>query len=75
MKANAKTIAIPAIGTGGLGYPRDKVAITMIQAVLDSFRALDSTVASGIMVKFVIHPTDNLTFKVCSSSYFYNYYS
>ncbi|XP_053185152.1 protein mono-ADP-ribosyltransferase PARP9 [Scomber japonicus] len=56
---HCKSIAFPAIGTGGLGYSKKEVAMIMSNAVTDF--AHKST--HRMDVHFVIFPSDNDTYK------------
>lgn len=55
------SIVFPAIGTGHLGYPRDRVAAIMYQTVLNHFRENDGTNVEE--VKFVCFNSDAKTIK------------
>ncbi|XP_031730890.1 protein mono-ADP-ribosyltransferase PARP9 isoform X2 [Anarrhichthys ocellatus] len=54
-----KSIAFPAIGTGGLGFSKKESAHIMTQAVAD----FDQKSKTKMDVHFVIFPSDNDTFK------------
>lgn len=55
-----KSIAIPAIGTGRLNFSKREAAKIMSDAVAD----FASKTQTKMEVHFVIHPSDNDTFKV-----------
>lgn len=57
-----KSIAFPAIGTGNLGFPKDKVAKIMIEQVLDFAERVYQ--GSKLDVFFVLYPPDQGTVKV-----------
>lgn len=61
------SIVFPAIGTGHLGYPRDRVAAIMYQTVLNHFRENDGTNVEE--VKFVCFNNDSNTIKVISGNF------
>ncbi|KAK6483007.1 protein mono-ADP-ribosyltransferase PARP9-like [Huso huso] len=56
-----KSIAFPAIGTGNLGFPKDKVAKIMIEQVLDFAERVYQ--GSKLDVFFVLYPPDQGTVK------------
>ncbi|RXM33976.1 Poly [ADP-ribose] polymerase 14 [Acipenser ruthenus] len=56
-----KSIAFPAIGTGNLGFPKDKVAKIMIEQVLDFAERVYK--GSKLDVFFVLYPPDQGTVK------------
>lgn len=51
-----QTIIFPAMGTGQLGYPKDKVAEMMYQTVIDFDRKCAGTQVKEI--KFICYPGD-----------------
>lgn len=55
-----KSIAFPAIGTGGLQLRRDEVARIMSEAVVNFALNISQTLG----INFVIYPSDTETFKV-----------
>lgn len=57
---NYKSIAFPAIGTGGLGFKKDEVAQIMSDAVAN----FAQNVSQKMEIYFVIYPSDTETFKV-----------
>nr|KAG5706732.1 hypothetical protein BaRGS_007235 [Batillaria attramentaria] len=57
-----KTIAFPALGTGGLGYPREKVARSMFM-VLSQFQK-DKPTSSLREVRVVLHESDRQSIQV-----------
>ncbi|XP_040913509.1 protein mono-ADP-ribosyltransferase PARP9 [Toxotes jaculatrix] len=54
-----KSVAFPAIGTGGLGFDKNKAAYIMSRAVADFAKKSPPM----IEVHFVIYPSDNDTYK------------
>ena len=64
-KSNMTSIAIPAIGTGNLGYPRDKVAAAMYDEVRKFSKTNPSTSLKDI--RFLVY--DKPTVQVNASSY------
>ncbi|XP_033729454.1 uncharacterized protein LOC117318598 isoform X2 [Pecten maximus] len=56
-----KTISFPALGTGILGYPRDKVAHTMFDTVNNYFQERPDSYIE--CVNFVVYPRDKGTIK------------
>ncbi|XP_033756244.1 uncharacterized protein LOC117338989 [Pecten maximus] len=56
-----KTISFPALGTGNLGYPRDKVAHTMFDTVNNYFEERPDSYIE--CVNFVVYPKDKGTIK------------
>ena len=63
VKAELKTVAIPALGSGILKYPRDLVAKVMYSEVLQFINnGADNCLHD---VKFVLHPSDEQTIHVC----------
>ncbi|MGH0134605.1 UNVERIFIED_CONTAM: hypothetical protein FKN15_033512 [Acipenser sinensis] len=61
-----KSIAFPAIGTGNLGFPKDKVAKIMMEQVLDFAERVYQ--GSKLDVFFVLYPPDRGTVKDAMSS-------
>lgn len=57
---NYKSIAFPAIGTGGLGFKKDEVAQIMLHAVV----SFAQKASQKMEIYFVIYPSDTETFKV-----------
>lgn len=59
---NMQTIAFPAIGTGNLNYPKEAVAETMINTVLEFSDKCPTTLQS---VFFVIFDNESLQVYYC----------
>lgn len=59
-KRSHRSIAFPAIGTGGLGLKKEKVASIMSEAVL----TFANQCSKQMEVYFVIYPSDHSTFQV-----------
>ena len=57
------SVALPAMGTGNLQFPRDVVAETMFNSVIEfSKKNPDASVKD---VRFVLYPEDQPTIDVC----------
>ena len=57
-----KSIALPAMGTGNLGFPRDVVAETMFNSVIEFSKKNPGTSVKD--VRFVLYDKDQPTIKV-----------
>ena len=60
-KENYESIALPAMGTGGLGYAPHTVAKSMVESV---FEFLTKNFKKKFIVRFVIFDNENETFEV-----------
>uniref|UniRef100_A0ABM0M7L8 Poly [ADP-ribose] polymerase 14-like n=1 Tax=Saccoglossus kowalevskii TaxID=10224 RepID=A0ABM0M7L8_SACKO len=58
-----KSIAFPAIGTGGLGFPRDVTAEIMYEEVIAYIN--DNPASSVSEIRFVVYDQDFATIQVC----------
>ena len=65
MKQGMTSIAIPAIGTGNLNFPRDVTARVMYETVADFSK--DNPTSATNDIRFWVYDKDVQTVQVCSS--------
>ena len=64
-KCGYKSVALPAAGTGHLGFPRNVIADTMFKTVMDFSKSHPITSLKSVV--FVMYTTDQQTIDVSHS--------